>query len=104
MNAEYTDVPLIKNSVKNQFELKTGDFTTLIAYKEHGKKIWLIHTEAPEELQGKGSATAIIEKTLSYIEENDYKLVPLCVFVIAYLKRHPEWNRVLDESVTPFSK
>jgi predicted GNAT family acetyltransferase len=32
----------------------------------------LIHTESPEELAGRGVATALIEKTLAYIEENKY--------------------------------
>lgn len=102
MNAEFNNVPLIKNSEKNRFELKTDDYVTFIDYKEREKKIWLIHTEAPQELKGKGTATAIVEKTLAYLEDNGYKLVPLCPFVVTYLKRHTEWNRILDESVTPF--
>ena len=102
MNAEFNDVALIKNSKENRFELNTDDYVTFIDHKEHGKKIWLIHTEAPEELKGKGTATAIVEKTLAYLEDNNYKLTPLCPFVVTYLKRHTEWNRILDESVTPF--
>ena len=102
MNDEFLDVPLVKNQVGMRFELKIGNYTAFIDYKEHGKKIWLIHTEAPEELKGQGAATAIIEKALSYIEDNGYKLIPLCPFVAAYLKRHPEWERILDESAKPF--
>lgn len=102
MNTEYNNLPLFKNEAENRFELQINSYTTFIEYKEHDKKIWLIHTESPVELQGKGAATAIIEKTLGYIEENNYKLIPLCPFVVAYIKRHTEWNRVLDPSVTPF--
>ena len=99
MNEEYIALPLVKNSEERRFELKVGDHTAFIEYKEHNKKIWLIHTEAPEELRGKGAATALIEKTLVYIEENGYKLIPLCPLVAAYLKRHPEWNRILNPAV-----
>lgn len=102
MNEEYLNLPLDKNQVAMRFELKVGDYITFIDYKEHGKKIWLIHTEAPEELQGKGAATAVIEKTLKYLEDNGYKLIPLCPLVAAYLKRHPAWERILDESAKPF--
>jgi uncharacterized protein len=97
MNEEYLNVPLIKNADKNRFELITDDYTTFIEFKERDKKIWLIHTEAPEALKGRGSATAIVEKTLAYLEENDYKMVPLCPFVAAYLKRHPEWLSLVDK-------
>lgn len=96
MNEEYLNVPLIKNDEKNRFELVTGIYTTFIEFKERSKKIWLIHTEAPEELKGKGTATAIVEKTLTYLEEHGYRMVPLCPFVGTYLKRHPEWNRIVD--------
>ncbi len=102
MNEEYVGLPLVKNQEEKRFELKIGDYTTFIDYKEHDKKIWLIHTEAPEELKGKGAATAVIEKTLAYIEENGYKLIPICPVVVAYLKRHTDWNRILDASVQPF--
>ena len=98
MNAEFNDVPLIKNIEKERFELKTGDYVTFIDYKERGNKIWLIHTEAPAELKGQGTATAIVEKTLVYLEDNKYTLIPLCPFVGTYLKRHPEWNRIVEKS------
>lgn len=96
MKEEYLNLPLVKNTEDKRFELKVGDYTAFIDYKEHDGKIWLIHTESPEELQGKGAATAVIEKTLSYIEDNGYKLIPLCPLVAAYLKKHPEWERILD--------
>lgn len=96
MNEEYVSLPLVKNEEVHCFELKVGEYKTFIEYKERDKKIWLIHTEAPVELQGKGAATAVIEKTLAYIEDNGYKLIPLCPLVAAYLKRHPDWNRIVD--------
>lgn len=96
MNEEYVSLPLVKNLEEHRFELKVGEYTAFIEYKERDKKIWLIHTESPEELKGKGAATGLIEKTLAYIEDNGYKLIPLCPLVAAYLKRHPDWNRIVD--------
>ncbi|MBB2149035.1 GNAT family N-acetyltransferase [Pedobacter gandavensis] len=96
MNEEYVSLPLVKNLEEHRFELKVGEYVTFIEYKERDKKIWLIHTESPEELKGKGAATAVIEKTLAYIEDNGYKLIPLCPLVAAYLKRHPDWNRIVE--------
>ncbi|MGN6510268.1 MAG: GNAT family N-acetyltransferase [Chitinophaga sp.] len=102
MKEEYKPLPLVKNEGIHHFELTVDGHTAFIDYKESGKKIWLIHTEAPAELEGKGVATALVEKTLVYLEENQYTLVPLCPLVHAYLKRHPEWQRLLDPSVKPF--
>jgi predicted GNAT family acetyltransferase len=95
MKEEYTALPLVKNEEGQRFELTVDGYTAFIDYKEREGIITLIHTESPEELAGRGVATALIEKTLQYIEDNNYKLVPLCPLVVAYLKRHPEWQRIV---------
>ncbi|RAI97881.1 hypothetical protein LX64_04931 [Chitinophaga skermanii] len=99
MKDEYVSLPLVKNEAKEQFELTVDGYTAFIVYKEKGTKTYLIHTEAPPELEGKGVATALIEKTLAYLEEHHHTLVPLCPLVAAYIKRHPDWERIVDPSV-----
>jgi hypothetical protein len=99
MKEEYKSAELVNNKASRHFELGTGDRISFIDYKQPGNKVTLIHTEIPIELERKGVATALIEKTFRYIEENDLKLVPLCPLVIAYLIRHPEWERILDEAL-----
>lgn len=99
MNNEYEHLELFNNHTGNRFEMRVGNNLIFIDYKLDNDKIWLLHTETPIELRGKGAATAILEKTLVYLEMHDYKLIPICHFIIAYLKTHPDWKRLLDESV-----
>ena len=99
MKEEYVHLPLVRNEVAKQFEMEVDGYTAVIVYKEHHFTITLLHTEVPPELEGKGAATAIIEKTLGYLEKNHLRLIPVCPFVLAYIKRHPEWKMILDESV-----
>ena len=95
MKEEFLALPLVKNEKNLRFELEVDGHTAFIEYEETDKIIKLIHTESPEELAGRGAATALIEKTLAYLEENGYGLVPLCPLVFAYVKRHPEWKRLV---------
>lgn len=104
MKSEYLEIPLIKDEAVHQFQIKVGDYKSWIVYKERGSKITLIHTETETELEGKGAATAIIEKTLNYLEQNNYTLVPICPMVVAYIKKHPEWMRIVDKSFQGFDK
>jgi predicted GNAT family acetyltransferase len=99
MKEEYKDLLLIKNEKDNRFEMKVGEYIAFIKYKQVPGKIILIHTEVSPEMEGKGAATAIIEKTLNYIEQNNLKLKTFCPLVTAYIKRHPEWKKLLDEGV-----
>lgn len=95
MKEQYLDMPLVRNEEERQFELHVGDGLARIVYAEGTGRIALLHTEVTPDLEGQGAATAIIEKTLVYIEEHQLKLLPLCPLVGAYLERHPEWKRIL---------
>ncbi|MCG2611659.1 N-acetyltransferase [Flavobacterium sp. SM15] len=104
MKPEFENIPLNKNEETHRFEIIVDGYKAFIDYKERPGKITLIHTEVEPELEGKGAATAVIEKTLDYIEQNNYKLVPLCPLVFAYIKRHPEWKRIVDPDFKGFEE
>ncbi|MBC8054352.1 MAG: N-acetyltransferase [Sphingobacteriaceae bacterium] len=92
---KYEETPLIYNENDHRFEFTVDNHLSLIDFKRKGDTIYLVHTEVPEELEGKGVAAAMVEKTFQYIEEHNLKLAPYCSYVQLYLKRHPEWNRLL---------
>jgi uncharacterized protein len=56
------------------------------------------HTEVAEVLKGQGVATKLLTEMVSYAREKKLKVIPLCPFVQAQFKRHPEqysdiWNK-----------
>lgn len=91
---KYEDIPLINNEARHNFELTVEGVRSFIDYKLRGDKMYLIHTEVPVELEGKGVASALLEKTFTYLEQHHLKIIPLCAYILVYLKRHPEWNRL----------
>ena len=91
----YDNIELVNNEAIHNFELVVDGHRSFIDYKTRDNKIYLIHTEVPAELEGRGIAVAIVEKALTYIEQKGLKLVPLCAYVQFFLKRHPEWNRIV---------
>lgn len=96
MKQEFESIELIKNDKDGQFELTFNGYKAFIVFKETPQKISLIHTESPEELKGTGAAAALVEKTLLFIEKSQKTLMPYCPFVFAYIKKHPEWKRIVD--------
>jgi uncharacterized protein len=87
---------LILNEDKKRFELEVDGKTAFIEFILNNENIlFLTHTEVPIGLEGKGVGSTIVSKTLNYIKEKRYTLAPLCPFVAAYLKRHPEWKEIL---------
>ena len=86
------DYQLFDNTEKNQYEFHVNGFIPKIQYRKTGGKIFLTHTEVPVELQGKGIGNILVKKVLEELGKMELKLVPVCPFVVAYLKRHPEWD------------
>lgn len=55
------------------------------------------HTEVSEKAEGKGYAKMLLKEMVAYARKNGLKVIPLCPFVHAQFKRHPEeyadvWN------------
>ncbi|WP_448699798.1 GNAT family N-acetyltransferase [Mucilaginibacter sp. AW1-3] len=91
----YDNTPLIDNEAIHNFEITVEDHRAFIDYLKKDGKIYLVHTEVPAELEGKGVAAALVEKVFRSIEAKHLKIVPLCPYVQHYLKRHPDWQRIV---------
>jgi predicted GNAT family acetyltransferase len=100
MKAEFENIALHKTETR--FEININGHFAFIDYREVGEKIALIHTEAELELAGTGAAAAIVEKTLHYIEDHNKTLLPYCPYVFAYIKKNPEWKRIVDQKFEKF--
>ena len=91
------DIPVINNTIQQQFEVHAEGETAVLQYRFHDGVIWLMHTEVPEKLGGKGIASVLAHYSLEWAKENDIKAKVLCPFVAAYLKRHPEYKPFVVE-------
>ncbi len=60
--------------------------------------VTVYHTEVTDALKGQGIATQLLSKMVAYAREHNLKVIPLCPYVHAQFKRHPEeyadiWNK-----------
>lgn len=92
-------LPLINDKSSRQFELEVEGRMAKVEYELNGTKMFLTHSNVPKALAGMGVGAALVEKVFTYIEENNLKLVPMCSFVTAHLRKHPEWKRIVEKGV-----
>lgn len=104
MKIDYTNIPLVKNEEKKRFEIEIDGHFAFIDYKTFGSQMALVHTETDPELKGKGAAAAVVEKTLQYLEEKNIALLPFCPYVFAYIKKTPEWKRIVSPKFKGYDK
>lgn len=86
---------LTDNTEQSQYEFHIDGEIPRIEYRKKNNTIYLVHTEVPIALGGRGIGQAIVEAALKDIESKQLRLVVLCPYVAAYIKRHPDWNRLI---------
>ena len=88
MTSILTDVP---QSGVGYFHIEEGtDRVAEMEVEVLGKEMSVFHTEVAPVLEGRGIAKQLLETMVAYAREHDLKVKPLCSFVHAQFKRHPE--------------
>jgi uncharacterized protein len=49
------------------------------------------HTGVPDSFRGTGAGVALVERLVADARAEGFRIMPLCPFVNAQRKRHPEW-------------
>ncbi|MEL7100601.1 MAG: GNAT family N-acetyltransferase [Pseudomonadota bacterium] len=49
------------------------------------------HTGVPDALRGTGAGAALVEYLVTAARAEGWKIVPLCPFVNAQRRKHPDW-------------
>jgi uncharacterized protein len=91
MQAE-PELRVVDNPAELRYELRVGEIRAgFIAYRLEPGVVVLVHTDVDPAYSGRGLGTKLIRGALDDIRSRSLKLVPLCPFVAAFIRRHPEY-------------
>jgi len=82
---------ILHNADKQRFETNLDGGVAFLEYRLREGQILFTHTEVPSASEGHGIASNLANVALDYARDNQLEIVPLCEFVIAYIKHHPEY-------------
>lgn len=85
-----------KNDAESRFEIPLDGHTAFLDYAEEGDLLDLIHTEVPEELEGRGLGSRLAKGAIDYAREHGKRVKVTCPFVRSWLERHPDERDVVD--------
>jgi uncharacterized protein len=81
----------IDNPDEERYELWVGTARVgVLAYETEADARALIHAEVEPEFRRRGLAARLVEGALEDLRTRGLKARPLCSYVEAYIRRHPE--------------
>lgn len=79
------------NEAAHRYELETEHGLAVAVYRQQGDSAVFTHTEVPPEDEGKGIGGRLVRAALDDTRRRGLKIVPACSFVVAFVRRHPEY-------------
>jgi uncharacterized protein len=86
-----SDAPQITdNQAESRLELDTHGHVAILIYHRNGKRLALIHTDVPAELEGHGIGGQLVVAAIDRAAREGLTIVPLCPFARSWLERHAD--------------
>jgi uncharacterized protein len=82
--------PVSDNRDASRFELTVEGHTGVLVYKRTPASLVLVHTEVPPAIRGRRFGEALVKAAIDAAHAEGLRIVAVCPFVKAYLRKHPD--------------
>ena len=93
---------IVHDEAKKQFKVEVDGYTAHVAYqltedggldiRQEDGGLDIRHTIVPEEIGGRGIASALVKAAYDYARCKCLKPVATCSYAVIWLQRHPEYQ------------
>jgi len=97
MDINLEQIQVTHNPADNRFETWIDGKLSKLDYIQDGKNFVITHVGVHPELRGQGVAGRIVQMGLDYAKENSLRVVPMCSYAAAYIRRHPEYAELTKQ-------
>ncbi len=85
------------NADELRYEIdEDGEGRGFIQYRRDDDAITLVHTDVDPKWEGHGVGSALVKGALDDIRARGVKVRPLCPFVAVYIRRHPDYEEIVQ--------
>lgn len=87
-----TDVVREDDAARGRYVIRLGDASEAeLTYRRDGERLVANHTFVPPAHRGQGLAERLVNRLIADARQSGERIVPLCSYVAAQFRRHPEW-------------
>ena len=83
------------NAALSRYEIEANGAVAFVTYRTTPRAVTLVHTEVPKALEGRGIGSALAKGVLDLLRKEGRKVVVICPFIAAYIRKHTEFETIL---------
>jgi predicted GNAT family acetyltransferase len=83
---------IVHNAALGRYEMETEHGLAIAVYHQLRDSLVFTHTEVPPADEGKGNAARLVKAALDDTRRRGLKIVPACSYMVAFVRRHPEYR------------
>ncbi len=96
MDLNLDSITVTNNEEAQRFEAQVDGLRALLTYRRFPDRIVFNHIEVPPPVESKGLAAKLARTALDFARANHFRVVPLCPYVAAFIRRHAEYQDLVS--------
>jgi predicted GNAT family acetyltransferase len=97
MSVDLNKLEVTHNEADYRFEVWIDGYLSKLDYIQDGKNFVITHVGVHPELRGQGVAGKIVEAGLQYAKQNSLRVIPMCSYAAAYIRRNPQYLELTNQ-------
>lgn len=97
MQVDLEKLEVTHNPANDTFEVWIDGQLSKLDYIQDAKNFVIAHVGVYPEHRGQGVAGKIVEAALQYAKENSLRVIPMCSYAAAYIRRNPQYMGLTEQ-------
>lgn len=88
-------ISVTHDATRSRYTATADGILCVLDYQLQGGTMAITHTGVPSQVEGRGIAAALTQHALNDARKQGWKVLPVCSYAVAYIRRHPEYSDLL---------
>jgi uncharacterized protein len=97
MNVDLSKLEVTHNEADHTFEVWIDGYLSKLDYIQDKNNFVITHVGVHPQLRGQGVAGKIVEVGLEYAKQNSLRVIPMCSYAAAFIRRHPQYMELTSQ-------
>jgi predicted GNAT family acetyltransferase len=97
MKVDLERLQVTHNEADHTFEVWIDGYLSKLDYLRDDGNFVIMHVGVYPEFRGQGLAGKIVEAGLEYAKRNSLRVIPMCSYAAAYIRRNPQYLELTDQ-------